>query len=130
MVKMTNIIACVLQRAATLSPPLLGQDFQKPVPMNSLRTDIKTWFRNQEQVSRGRMFPFGDFSCVPLASDQPDTEDSPVGFLLSKGSEITLVTPQENGGNADLWDHLVAEMAQWHALPTRGEVLPPECWYG
>lgn len=98
--------------------------------MNTFRTDINAWLRTQAHVISGRPFPYGDFSCVPLASDEPEATESPIGFLLSKGTEITIITPREDGEDTGLWDHLIEEMAHWHAFPTDYKVLPPECWYG
>jgi hypothetical protein len=95
--------------------------------MNTLRTDVNAWLHTQSHVVAGRSFPYGEFSCVPLAPEESTENFSPVGFLLSKGDSIAIIEPAED---SPLWQHLVAEMAHWHAHPGAVEDLPAECWYG
>lgn len=99
--------------------------------MNTFRTDVNAWLHEHTHVVQGRPFPYGEFSCIPLAPEDPGAEEEPVGFLLSKGKEVTIVTHQPDGSNDPLWGHLVEEMTHWHAYPAQGyDDLPPECWYG
>jgi hypothetical protein len=93
--------------------------------MNIIRTDVNTWLRSQSHLAAGPSFPFGEFSCVPLA---PDEGDAPVGFLLSKDNSVTVVEP--DGANSALWQHLLDEMAHWRVHAKTCEELPAECWYG
>ena len=96
--------------------------------MNTLRADVSAWLHTQSHLVAGRPFPYGEFSCVPLAPEENATEDFlPVGFLLTKGDSIAIIEPAED---SPLWQHLVAEMKHGHAHPGAVEELPAECWYG
>ena len=81
-------------------------------------------------VVRGRTFPYGEFSCTPLTPDEPGGEGAPVGFLLSRGNEVTWVDPQTAGRESLLWESLMEEMHHWFTDQTANHNLPPECWYG
>lgn len=98
--------------------------------MNTLRTHTDAWIRMDAPVVRGRPFPFGEFSCTPLTPDNPAGDNGPVGFILSRGGEVTWVDPQTSGGQSRLWDSLVEEMHHWRSDMTDNQPLPPECWYG
>lgn len=98
--------------------------------MNTLHTNVDAWIRMDAPVTRGTPFPFGDFSCTPLIPDMPGGEQHPVGFLLSRGNEMTWVDAQTTGTDSRLWESLMEEMHHWQANRTACEELPPECWYG
>ncbi|MCC6463468.1 MAG: hypothetical protein IT260_23560 [Saprospiraceae bacterium] len=98
--------------------------------MNTLHTPVDAWIRMDAAVTRGRPFPFGEFSCTPLTPGEPGNQENPVGFLLARGNEITWVDAKSAARNTALWDSLVEEMHHWQADPMRSDELPPECWYG
>lgn len=99
--------------------------------MSTLHTNVDAWIRMDAPVIRGRPFPYGEFSCTPLTPGGPENDNDPVGFILSRGNEVTWVDPQTAGGKSRLWDCLVEEMRHWQpADKTNYQDLPPECWYG
>ena len=98
--------------------------------MNTLHTNIDAWIRMDAPVVRGRSFPYGDFSCTPLIPDDPEVENDPVGFILSRGGSVTWIDPQKTNGKSRLWDTLVEEMHHWQVDKAHPQDLPPECWYG
>ncbi len=127
---MTNIIAFIVLKAATLLSPLLGAIFLIRFPMNTLHTNIDAWIRMDAPVVRGRSFPYGDFSCTPLIPDDSEVENDPVGFILSRGGSVTWIDPQNTNGKSRLWDTLMEEMHHWQVDKAHPQDLPPECWYG
>lgn len=98
--------------------------------MNTIRTDVNVLLRSGAPILYGRTFPFGEFSCTPLLSESSGPDDMPLGFLLSKGNAITIISPEPDGSNTEMWDCLISETSHWHACPTDVEELPAECWYG
>lgn len=99
--------------------------------MNTLHSHIDAWIRMDAPVIRGRPFHYGEFSCTPLIPDDPESENEPVGFILSRGGETIWVDPKSVNGRSRLWDSLVEEMHHWHPTDkTHALDLPAECWYG
>ena len=95
-----------------------------------MHTDVNILLPAREHTIRARAFPCSGYSCIPLVGEEPENSPLPVGFIMSRGSEVTVVTPQADGSNAPLWEHLLEEMNHWHAFPGSLDELPPECWYG
>ena len=98
--------------------------------MRPISSAIQSLLPAEKQLVSGPAFPYKTFTCIPLASSAA-SEKKPLGFVLRRGTETTLIQPGEGTVHTALWDDLLDEMTHWHAAPSgKQEDLPPECWYG
>ncbi len=96
--------------------------------MKLVQPNIDDWLRREAHVAAGRPFQFNDCSCVPVAPENhpPDVE-SPVGFLVTHGTDVGYVAAQTPDG-----EQLMRVWTKNHLLELAAEndSLPAECWYG
>lgn len=98
--------------------------------MNTFSSDVKRWLQSRPNVTQGRSFPFGAYSCTPLIEGTTDGCDAgkPTAFLLSRDKRIEVIEP--DGPNSNLWQSLLSEMEQWQAHSEDAEGPSSEYWCG
>lgn len=98
--------------------------------MKAIQLNVDEWLRREAHVTAGLPFQFEDYSCLPVAPQTKTNEgESPIGFLVTHGAEITFIPAKTPDGEQIL--------TAWEKKQTPGAVpeeenpaLPPECWYG
>lgn len=93
--------------------------------MRTIQQNIDEWLRREAHVVTGLPFQMDDCSCVPVAPQKK--EDSPFGFFVTHGSDISFV-PAETPEGA----HILSEWHKIHVTEAleRDKALPGEYWYG
>lgn len=96
--------------------------------MQTIRQNIDEWLQREAYVRAGNPFKFGTYSCVPVASEADEEEETPVGFLLTHGTDVTFIETQTPDG-----EQIMAAWSKNHFLEgasNKKKALPAEYWYG
>lgn len=96
--------------------------------MKAVQPNLDDWLRREAHVAAGRPFQFQDYSCVPVTPEtQRPEEESPAGFLVTHGSDVSFVAAQTPDG-----EQLMRVWTKNHLLEAveESQALPAECWYG
>ncbi len=95
--------------------------------MKAMQQNLNDWLRQKAHVVTGNPFQVGDFSCVPVGPENQQEADKPVGFLVTRGTDVTYVAAQTPAGEQ--------MMSVWVKYQVPGSAsddpfLPAEYWYG
>lgn len=95
--------------------------------MKVLQQNLNEWLRREAHVTVGYPFQMDDCSCLPVAPESQSNEATPVGFLVTHGSDVAYVPAETPDGQQILttWELL-------HSLELLEEAkaMPAEYWYG
>lgn len=95
--------------------------------MRTIRQNIEDWLHCEAYVRRGHPFKLGTYSCVPVASETDEEEETPVGFLVTQGADVAFIESQTPEG-----EQIMSAWMKNHLLEgiSKKQALPAEYWYG
>jgi hypothetical protein len=95
--------------------------------MKLIQQNVDNWLRREAHVMTGQSFPMGDCSCLPVVPENQMDEETPVGFLVTHGGDVTYVAAQTPVGQ-----QMMSAWEKMHSLEIMEEAqpMPAEYWYG
>lgn len=94
--------------------------------MKALKQNVENWLRREAHVMTGHSFLMGDCSCLPVVPENQIDEETPVGFLVTRGGDVTYVAAQTPVG-----ERMMSAWAKNHSAEMEeSQSMPSEYWYG
>jgi hypothetical protein len=101
--------------------------YQKPLIMKVIQQNADNWFQREAHVITGHSFLMDDCSCLPVVPENQEEDETPVGFLVTHGRDVSYVAAHTPDG-----EQIMSAWSKVHSLErTKGpQPMPAEYWYG